>query len=67
VGGNEAVRLLVGVIPMLFVAGMIEGFFSPSPVRARFKFALAAAIFAMLVAYLLRGRRTVGLSEGNLR
>jgi uncharacterized membrane protein SpoIIM required for sporulation len=58
VGGNEAVRLLVGVIPMLIVAGTIEGFFSPSTVPAPFKFALAAAIFAMLVAYLLRGRRT---------
>ena len=54
VGGNEAVRLLVGVIPMLIVAGTIEGFFSPSAVPVRYKFALAAILFTMLVAYLLR-------------
>jgi len=57
VGGNEAVRLLVGVIPMLFVAGMIEGFFSPSSVPTAFKFVLAAAIFAMFALYLVRGAR----------
>jgi uncharacterized membrane protein SpoIIM required for sporulation len=54
VGGNEAVRLLVGVIPMLIVAGTIEGFFSPSAVPVRYKFALAAVLFTMLIAYLLR-------------
>jgi uncharacterized membrane protein SpoIIM required for sporulation len=58
VGGNEAVRLLVGVIPMLVVAGTIEGFFSPSSVPAPFKFALAAALFTMFVAYLSRGWRS---------
>ena len=58
VGGNEAVRLLVGIIPMLIVAGTIEGFFSPSSVPAPFKFALAAAIFTIFVAYLSRGWRT---------
>jgi uncharacterized membrane protein SpoIIM required for sporulation len=60
VGGNEAVRLLVGVIPMLFVAGMIEGFFSPSSVPAMFKFMLAAAIFTLFGLYLARGWRTEG-------
>lgn len=55
VGGNEAVRLLVGVIPVLIVAGTIEGFFSPSSVPAPFKFALAGALLAMLVGYLTRG------------
>lgn len=54
-GGNEAVRLLVGVIPMLVVAGTIEGFFSPSSVPAPFKFALAGALFTMWVTYLARG------------
>jgi len=54
-GGNESVRLLVGVIPMLIVAGTIEGFFSPSSVPVPFKFALAAALFTMLVVYLSFG------------
>jgi uncharacterized membrane protein SpoIIM required for sporulation len=60
VGGNEAVHLLVGVIPMLIVAGTIEGFFSPSSVPAPFKFALAAALFTMFVGYLSRGWRSQG-------
>ena len=59
VGGNEAVRLLVGVIPMLIVAGTIEGFFSPSSVPAPFKFGLAAAIFTMFALYLARAARQV--------
>ncbi len=63
VGGNEAVHLLVGVIPMLIVAGTIEGFFSPSPVPAPFKFGLAAAMFTMLVANLLRGRLVRKIEE----
>ena len=57
VGGNESVRLLVGVIPMLIVAGTLEGFFSPSSVPAPFKFAAAALIFTMFVTYLARGWR----------
>ena len=57
VGGTEAVQLLVGIIPMLIVAGTIEGFFSPSSVPAPLKFLLAAAISSMFVLYLVRGVR----------
>jgi uncharacterized membrane protein SpoIIM required for sporulation len=52
VGGTEATRLLVGVIPMLIVAGIIEAFFSPSGAPIPLKFAVAAALFAGLVFYL---------------
>jgi uncharacterized membrane protein SpoIIM required for sporulation len=55
VGGTEAVRLLVGVIPMLIVAGSIEAFFSPSSVAASLKFTAAAALFTLLIAYLWSG------------
>jgi uncharacterized membrane protein SpoIIM required for sporulation len=58
VGGAEAARLLVGVIPMLIVAGTIEGFFSPSSVPASLKFLLAAALFTTFVLYLSRGFRS---------
>lgn len=51
-GGTDAVRLLVGVIPMLIVAGTIEAFFSPSSTPAHWKFMAAAALFTLLVAYL---------------
>jgi len=36
---------------------VIEGFFSPSSVPAAFKFALAAALFTMFAAYLMRGKK----------
>jgi uncharacterized membrane protein SpoIIM required for sporulation len=57
VGGTQAVRLLVGVIPMLIVAGTIEAFFSPSSVPVALKFAAAAALFTLLIAYLWSGSR----------
>jgi uncharacterized membrane protein SpoIIM required for sporulation len=51
--GGEAVRLLVGVIPILIVAGSLEGFVSPSPtIPWRWKFALAGAIAAVFFSYL---------------
>lgn len=58
IGGTEAVRLLVGVIPMLIVAGTIEAFFSPSSTPAPLKFIAAAVLFSLLIAYLWSGGRT---------
>ena len=55
VGGAEAVRLLVGAIPMLIVAGVVEGFFSPLQIGAEFKFTLSAALLLLLVLYLGSG------------
>jgi uncharacterized membrane protein SpoIIM required for sporulation len=50
--GRRSVRLLAGAIPMLLVAGIIEGFFSPTHVSPALKFTLASLLFAALVAYL---------------
>ena len=50
--GPEAVRLLVGTIPILIIAGTIEGFISPSGLPARWKFVLAAAIATIFLLYL---------------
>lgn len=52
VAGGRAVRLVLGTIPLLVVAGTIEGFFSPSGVPAGLKFLFAACMFALMVAYL---------------
>ncbi|HTS11219.1 MAG TPA: stage II sporulation protein M [Candidatus Limnocylindrales bacterium] len=52
--GARSVRLVVGIIPMLVVAGTIEGFISPSPLHPAVKFTLAAALFTMLVLYLTK-------------
>jgi len=50
--GGRASRLLLGTIPMLLVAGVIEGFFSPTDAPVAMKFTLAGVLFAALVAYL---------------
>lgn len=58
--GGRAIRLLLGTIPMLIIAGLIEGFFSPSSAPVAMKFSLAAALFAALLTYLfLTGRSVV--------
>lgn len=51
--GGEAARLLVGVIPILIIAGTIEGFISPSPsIPWQWKFTLAGAIAVIFFSYL---------------
>jgi uncharacterized membrane protein SpoIIM required for sporulation len=52
--GTEAVRLLVGVVPILILAGIIEAFISPTALAPSLKFRMAAALFVLLVFYLFR-------------
>jgi len=53
--GAEAAQLVFGVVPMLFIAGIIEGFFSPSPiVPDGVKYLVGAALFVGLIFYLQR-------------
>jgi len=55
--GRRAALLLWGIIPMLVIAGTIEGFFSPSPVvPAPFKYLCGVLLFGLLIAYSLRRR-----------
>lgn len=54
--GGRGAQLLLGTVPMLLVAGGIEGFISPSQIPAPLKFLLAGALFLSLVAYLNRAR-----------
>jgi uncharacterized membrane protein SpoIIM required for sporulation len=62
--GGEAIRLFLGTIPMLIVAGLIEGFVSPSlTIRWQMKFALAAAIGTIFVSYLFFAAK--GGAKGN--
>lgn len=53
-GGIEATRLVSGVIPMLIVAGTLEGFFSPSHAPVVLKFAVGTMLFALLLIWLFR-------------
>src|SRR5262249_8346318 len=50
--GGRAVRLVVGCIPILIVAGVMEAFIPPTDLAVGSKFATAAALFALLVCYL---------------
>lgn len=50
--GREAVQLLLGCIPMLFIAGITEAFLSPTELSVRMKFLFAASMFTLLAAYL---------------
>jgi len=57
--GGRASRLVLGTLPLLLVAGTIEGFFSPTNAPVAMKFSLGGLLFAALMAYLFGGRRPV--------
>jgi len=50
--GGDAVRLLLGSIPILVIAGFIEAFVSPTGIKPALKFGMAGAVFILLLAYL---------------
>jgi uncharacterized membrane protein SpoIIM required for sporulation len=50
--GSESVRLVSGVVPMLAVAGMLEGFLSPSSAPVWLKFVTASLLFTLLLLWL---------------
>jgi uncharacterized RDD family membrane protein YckC/uncharacterized membrane protein SpoIIM required for sporulation len=52
VRGREAVSLICGTALLLLIAGMIEGFISPSQLPREFKLGFAALAAVVLVAYL---------------
>ncbi|SRR5579871_1040094 len=55
--GGLGVKLALGTLPMLFIAGLLEGFFSPSEAPVPLKFAVSAAMGLSLYLYLrLAGR-----------
>jgi uncharacterized membrane protein SpoIIM required for sporulation len=55
--GGDAVRLLLGVVPVLVIAGIVEGFVSPTPTPPAAKFAIGASLFVLFAWYLSRGWR----------
>jgi uncharacterized membrane protein SpoIIM required for sporulation len=60
--GRRSVAVVLGTIPLLVVAGTIEGFVTPSSASIPVKLAVAPISGALLAAYLLRGRP--GAAEG---
>ncbi|MGC2604338.1 MAG: stage II sporulation protein M, partial [Silvibacterium sp.] len=59
-GAREAIRLLAGVVPLLFVAGMLEAFLSPSGAAVGVKFAVGGVLFLGLGFWLVEGGREAG-------
>jgi uncharacterized membrane protein SpoIIM required for sporulation len=50
--GLEATRLVYGIVPLLVIAGVIEGFFSPSPaIPDAFKYLAGVALLLLLITY----------------
>jgi len=56
--GGRASKLLLGCIPLLLVAGTVEGFFSPSGAPVAMKFTLAFLLGSALLAWLFGAGRT---------
>lgn len=53
-GGIEATRLVSGIIPLLVIAGCLEGFFSPSQAPVWLKFTVGGVLFTLLLLWLFR-------------
>jgi uncharacterized membrane protein SpoIIM required for sporulation len=58
-GGIEATRLISGIVPMLVVAGCLEGFFSPSQAPVWLKFTVGGLLFSLLLMWLFRPVKAV--------
>jgi uncharacterized membrane protein SpoIIM required for sporulation len=55
--GSQAAQLVFGIVPMLMIAGTIEGFFSPNPVVPDvIKYLVGLGLFVFLVWYCSRKR-----------
>ena len=50
--GLQAAQLVFGIVPLLFIAGIIEGFFSPNPsVPDPLKYVAGLLLFILLIQY----------------
>ena len=63
INGTKAAQLLFGIIPMLIIAGIIEGFLSPNPaIPDAIKYLVGTGLFVLLVLYCLRRREVISKS-----
>ena len=56
-GARDAVLLMLGTVPMFIVAGLIEGFVTPSYLPGGVKIALGVSVWVVALAYLALGGR----------
>lgn len=64
--GSEAVQMVLGTIPILIVAGTIEAFVSPTSLATNLKFAMAAALFVLLLGYLFGAGRSSAKADSSV-
>ena len=58
--GLQAAQLVLGIVPMLLVAGTIEGFFSPQDIiPSPVKYLTGTALFILLMLYALRDEKSM--------
>ena len=65
--GRRSVQIIVGIVPILLVAGAIEGFLSPSDIPGIAKALLGLSLAIALLGYIItRGhpKMATGTSEG---
>jgi uncharacterized membrane protein SpoIIM required for sporulation len=56
--GAESSKLVLGTVPLLIVAGLVEGFISPLAISPMLKFGLGGALFSGLLLWIVSGRRS---------
>ena len=58
INGQKAAQLVLGIVPLLIIAGVIEGFFSPNPaIPNAIKYLAGLLIFGFLILYLNRQQK----------
>ncbi len=62
---GDAVRLVLGVIPLLIIAGLIEGFVTPLGIDPLTKVAIGAVMAMLLAAYVLLPGRSAEKRESD--
>ena len=61
---RDIANLVLGAALMLMVAAVIEGFWSPSGVRAQIKWGTAIAAYLLVIGYLALAGRGGGAGRG---
>jgi uncharacterized membrane protein SpoIIM required for sporulation len=54
INGRQAIKLVLACIPMLLIAGLIEGFISPAHISPWYKYAISVASAALMAVYFLQ-------------
>jgi uncharacterized membrane protein SpoIIM required for sporulation len=60
---KESVQMLIGTVPLFVVAGLIEGYITPTHLSPEIKYAVAALTLALLAVYYVYGVKKVAASS----